>query len=532
MEGYASRRIMKTVLFVDYEEIGAILFTWVKAINDRQSSKLKAYYVSFTDHCREHDSRRYHFGATKFDWDLSKTFEEDACGHEISNLEDKVKYLQKMVNDVGPDVIFTSGRGGYLSYQAGLKYIYWCYGSDLEQAAFNIRSMFDSFEKREFVKEYVSAYYEFDDPFRLSLSKNIFAQGIIYADKVLIGVFRSLKYIRKLKQQCKLIHLPFFLGIPSYENQYLQNLKGKKRIFISTARHVWGKDRENIFDKKGNNIIVEAINLYRQKTQDSNFELYLFEKGVDVDRTKELIEQLGLTQQVKWLPQVTRWKLRQYYKEAVLALGQFGTEAFEGVALEPMLLGIPVITWVGSVHEPRFNKPPWYKTFPPVFNSKNPEEIADFMIEILNDQQKYKEISERSYQWCVENCSIDVFIEALLKLVDDTIEVKTAVEEVKPSQEEHEKLLIEDVKRWFSYSFQLLKKYEKLEQSQQQLQQEHQSHQQLQQEHQSLQQSKVVLLVKGLKKYPLLVKLGSLTLIGLDKVYTLFNNWKRMFRIL
>lgn len=457
---------MKKILFVDYQEIGALLFAYAKAINEYES-ELKAYYVSFGEMERAHDSNKFHFGSTKLAWNLTVDFKQDSSSSEIDYLSNKLEYLRKIVSDLDPDIILTSGKGGYLCYKAGLNYFYWAYGSDLEQVAFNINGVDDLYQKIRFVYHYVNTNIELgqEDEFFVSLSENYWTEGIRNASALAIPS-RSIKYLKKIRGDYKLVHIPHLVSHKdvSHEKE-LRCTKWHKdmtKVFFSSARHCWGNDRRYITDNKGNNIFIQAIALYKEKTGDSNFEIHLVEKGSDVGRTRKLLDELDFAEQTKWFNEMKRDELFSHYQSATLCFGQFGTPCLEFSAIEPMSTGIPTISWYGSNDCALLNEVPFYRTNPPIFNSRNALDISDYMIEILSDQLKYNDVSKKSFNWTRENCSINQIVQSLLKLYDcinteDRKEINAIV-----TGDNDRFSLRDDIKRWFSHSWHLLQEYQSI----------------------------------------------------------------------
>lgn len=410
---------MHKVLFVDYDEIGAFLFRYAKAIND-YNKNLKAYYLSFGNFNRRHDSNSFHFCTTDFDWNFSRVFPPDSYGNTINHLDEKIDYLKKVASDVKPDVVFTSGRGGYLCYKSGLRYCYWAYGSDIEQFAFGITSHADSLYKYAFVNDYINSSLDFDnDSCAEVLKENIWYQGIKNADKITI-LPRALKNLRRITKEYRLFHLPHLVDSNNIKHD---SSSFDRKIFFSSTRHCWGGGRHYMGDNKGNDVLLNAVALYKHKSGDSSFELRLIEKGPDVNKSRELVNFLGLGRQTTWLKEISRDKLKQFYREATICFGQFGTDCLENNTVEPMSFGVPTISWYGMMDRFPFTEIPFYKSSPPIINSKDPEAIACFLFELLKDRLKYIDVRERSFDWCLRNCSVEQVAETFSNLAIGNIEL-------------------------------------------------------------------------------------------------------------
>ncbi len=290
------------------------------------------------------------------------------------------------------------------------------------QAAFALSGHLELVGKQRFVHDYIHNLFDIDPESIFLQWQKTNNQVIAVRHANTLSVLpRTLLYLKRIRKDYKLFQFPI---LAVYENISLDEIqqrsyaKNKKKIFFSSTRHIWGEDRKYGTDKKGNDISFRAIALYKEKTGDTNFEIHLIEKGYDVNRTKELLIKLGLADYTKWIEQMKREELFNYYKTSTLCFGQFATQALEFNAIEPMSCGIPTISWCGAMDEFPYTEVPFYSSLPPVFNSQNPEEIASYMAILLDDEDKYNTVSHNSYIWCQNNCSVEYGIKYFLELID------------------------------------------------------------------------------------------------------------------
>jgi hypothetical protein len=103
-----------------------------------------------------------------------------------------------------------------------------------------------------------------------------------------------------------------------------------------------------------------------------------------------------------------RDNLAVYYEGAALCFGQFGTPALAYSVLEPLASASPCVTFY-TKDDPSV---PFYKTIPPMFYSRNPCDIADFMRKIVSDSDYASCFSHDSWQWAKENCSEEEYVKA------------------------------------------------------------------------------------------------------------------------
>lgn len=406
------------VLIVDYEETGAILFNLAHSINTHDFG-VTCIYASFQNtNNRAHDSNTFHFGDTHFEWDYSKQFEEECCGVALYNFKKKIAYLKKIFRKFSPDLVLTSGRGGYLCCKANIDYTYWVYGSDLEHYAFNNLGAHNSPDNQQTMIYNFIHNKKLPDNSNRSIpiiADNPWSYGIKHAQYIIVPP-RSLHHLKQIVSKIKIIHAPHCLAaeLPPKKIEPHKKLEHKKK-FLSVTRHVWGENRRHLTDYKANNIIVHAISNYKKKTNDTEFELQFIKKGSDVERTRLLLKQLDLEKETSWFDEMSREKLSQLYNNASICFSQFGTDTLEFSAIEPLSFGIPVISWYGNLENNPIGNIPFYKEHPPIFNSKNPDLISDYMIDIMAKPDRYDTVCNDAYHWCKSHCSLECFATFLKK---------------------------------------------------------------------------------------------------------------------
>jgi len=140
------------------------------------------------------------------------------------------------------------------------------------------------------------------------------------------------------------------------EDDLLNNKYSKYNcIFFAPARHSWSNVWEDI---KGNDKYIRAFAAFVKK-YNPNCKLVTITKGVDVDLSKQLIEELGIGNYVEWLPEMDKediikflsipncviidqfmhdkWYLRYPEDKAKVRVG-FGFASVEALALEKVII--------------------------------------------------------------------------------------------------------------------------------------------------------------------------------------------------
>ena len=117
--------------------------------------------------------------------------------------------------------------------------------------------------------------------------------------------------------------------------------------------------------------------------------------GADLDRSKQLIAELGIADRVRMLPYVmSKGRLRRYYRAADVVADQFAVGSYGGASLEAMSCARPLLI---SLDGGRFDSPP------PVVNVFEPQEIARALQELFADPEARAHAGDRAREWVVAN---------------------------------------------------------------------------------------------------------------------------------
>jgi glycosyltransferase involved in cell wall biosynthesis len=390
---------MSYLVFCSFE-VGAFPYMMAETLNHHG---IKAYYISLAKNSFDHNSTRFHYGDTKAEWNLSSLFNKE--GPDSSN----VKILRDVKSRYAIECAFATGGKSYLLKQAGIDYRYWSFGSDLDLwCRFPVVPAEFPAWKRAVLHPY----------FMLTTCRE-YRKSIINATSLMIAPYQ-LKTYRKIcpgKRLFFVSQLTRMLNNGELNRKKAESKKkiceeiGADRFFFSPARHIWiEKGRSSVHDK-GNDIVLRSFAHYLEKSRDKKTRLILIRKGPDVRDSEKLIEELGIKDYVVWLHERRRDDIWAYYQGASVCFGQFGTPVLSYATLEPLANASPCITFAGNC-EP---ETPFYKTMPPVFNSIDYKEIADFLCRIVSDEKYASSISYESWRWANDNCSEEKFVETFLE---------------------------------------------------------------------------------------------------------------------
>jgi len=233
--------------------------------------------------------------------------------------------------------------------------------------------------------------------------------------------FKALMKVSLNKEMYFLPHPLNILEFSELEKKRKENREsickevGADEYFFSSTRHVWAGSSRKMNDRKGNDVVLHAFAKYLRLSKGRRSKLVLVKKGHDVEHSRKLARSLGIERSVEWLEEMKREALDKYYQGASICFGQFGASVINFSVLEPLANASVCVSFFKETN----SSLPYYKTIPPVFNSREPQKIAEFMIRTLSNEEIYNGLSYNSWLWVKENCSEEKFVESFLGLFQE-----------------------------------------------------------------------------------------------------------------
>jgi glycosyltransferase involved in cell wall biosynthesis len=121
--------------------------------------------------------------------------------------------------------------------------------------------------------------------------------------------------------------------------------------------------------------------------------------GADLERSEQLIAELGIADHVRLLPHaMSKGRLRRYYRAADIVADQFTVGSYGSSALEAMSCARPLLI---SLDPDRFAGR--FASFPPVANVAEPEQIAAALRRLFDDRDARTQLGEQARDWVIEN---------------------------------------------------------------------------------------------------------------------------------
>ncbi len=162
--------------------------------------------------------------------------------------------------------------------------------------------------------------------------------------------------------------------------------RGASFLVFAPARHDWSV--------KGNDIVLRGFAEMTRRTGDRQAKLLLLEWGDEIDRSRALTGELGITDHVIWLPVVCALELSRLFKACDVVLDQFVLGVFGSTVPQAMACGKPVI----SSYDESANG--WaFADRPPVCDAANHDEIAAHLHRLHRDEQYRLAVGRQGAQW-------------------------------------------------------------------------------------------------------------------------------------
>jgi glycosyltransferase involved in cell wall biosynthesis len=120
--------------------------------------------------------------------------------------------------------------------------------------------------------------------------------------------------------------------------------------------------------------------------------------GADIERSKQLIADLGIGERVRLLSYaMSKARLRRHYRAADIVADQFTVGSYGGSSLEAMSCGRPLLIHLAPE---RFTGP---FSLPPVVNVSDTEAIAAELARLFADPESRARVGSQAREWTVAN---------------------------------------------------------------------------------------------------------------------------------
>ncbi|MEO7728983.1 MAG: glycosyltransferase [Burkholderiales bacterium] len=163
--------------------------------------------------------------------------------------------------------------------------------------------------------------------------------GYNQADHVFITNGDSLAYAADIgiKRFTPMLHPIQEERVRSVQGDYrkLHETCGVKHIFLCTLRHDWAI--------KGTDKYIRALPKLKELLGADQFLVLMTTWGAQVDESRQLADDLGVTEQIKWITPLPKVKLIRMQKSVDVLFDQIALPHFGATAPEAIASGVPVI---------------------------------------------------------------------------------------------------------------------------------------------------------------------------------------------
>ncbi len=165
-------------------------------------------------------------------------------------------------------------------------------------------------------------------------------------------------------------------------------------IFLQHIRQLW-KTYVDKWSAKGNDILLRAYKEYLKRNPQLKTKLILFEYGIDVDASKNLIRELGISDHVIWLPLLPRKYVMITIFLADLVIGELQHSWLTyGSLSEALCLGKPVMH---KRNDDEFSAD--YESLYPMIYADSEETVLMGLEDFAHNKPAYQRMGDEGRQW-------------------------------------------------------------------------------------------------------------------------------------
>lgn len=183
------------------------------------------------------------------------------------------------------------------------------------------------------------------------------------------------------------------------------------RIF-NVARFNWNKETAPAFftelDFKGNDKMIKGIALFLKTYPDISLEIILVRKGANLSETYKLIEDLGISDKITWVDEMSQAQVIEEYEKADIVFDQLSTSLVGMGGLDALSVGRPLIAnWRPEYMESFFGK--W-----PVCQAQDEHEVFNWLKELILNSDKRISIGNESRAFVEKHLSSEAFAKRII----------------------------------------------------------------------------------------------------------------------
>jgi glycosyltransferase involved in cell wall biosynthesis len=138
--------------------------------------------------------------------------------------------------------------------------------------------------------------------------------------------------------------------------------------------------------------------------------------SIDEAKSKKLVNDLGISNNVIWINPVPKNQLIQYYNIADIVLDQFVLGSWGTSTPEAMCCGKPVLIFYKKEYILRA-----FGEEPPILNSFNEDEILSNLLKLAENKDFRNELGKKSRDWIIKTHSPSVVAKIHLDILESSL---------------------------------------------------------------------------------------------------------------
>lgn len=315
------------------------------------------------------------------------------------SIDDFYKISSKTIRDLfsGFDVLIGTDLAPAYLYKGGLKLdIYCLHGSDVYEYPFyrfneHVQSLWNVNRVRFSISQYEGV--------KVAKYLALYKMDELYE--------KPLSIIRKTgKRMASIPYLYLTQLEPSYFEQstLTQQIRAIKEqhgfLVMHHCSHNWHTHRDSLIYKGNDRVIKAFADYYHSSVKQKKGALILLEYGPDVERSKQMINELGIANNVFWFPKQQRKNLLAAINMCDIGIGELGVQGWMlySVIVEFLILSKPSIHYRNSpIYEKHFNG--LYN----MIDTNDPRVVTEVLLEFEENPGKYTEIGREGNKWFLDN---------------------------------------------------------------------------------------------------------------------------------
>jgi glycosyltransferase involved in cell wall biosynthesis len=217
-----------------------------------------------------------------------------------------------------------------------------------------------------------------------------------------------------------------FIYLPQYQNRNRWDVHWKSNIddiraqhdfvLVYHGRHEWYESKGynmNEFTTKNTHHLIKGFARFIEANPNAKAALVTIEYGGDVANSKRLISELGIENNVFWLPKMYRKDLMYLLVNADLGSGEFDKSYVTfGAIIEAMVMGKPVVHY----REDALYKEQYPELYP-VYNAREPEEITQALQDAFDNPEERIAKGKQAQAW-VKTYFIDRPLASIIEIIN------------------------------------------------------------------------------------------------------------------